>query len=175
MHYHCEIILPPTEKIEEAVEQILSPFDENSEEAYRPFWDWYVIGGRWSGSHQKSNYGKEKLSAFWEWINQEKITVANFRAGKYEIRPEEQIEKVDSKWNEMFPRPDGLIVPCPLFKHAGEFIEMDICELSEINPELECERVIIASLNREGDEMEGIFMLSREFYNGINHQVWMIM
>lgn len=63
MHYGCLVALPGCYDgdIEEAVSKVLAPFDENLElvpeeddgEAYwtnpRGFWDWWQIGGRWTG------------------------------------------------------------------------------------------------------------------------------
>ena len=58
MHYHCEIILPPGVPIKETVAQVLRPFNETlpeDDEGKCPgFWDWYQIGGRWTGAHDPS-------------------------------------------------------------------------------------------------------------------------
>ena len=55
MHYHCEIILPETDDIESAIASVLAPFNENGRNDYCPdhhaFWDFYAIGGRWSGAN----------------------------------------------------------------------------------------------------------------------------
>jgi len=48
MHYHLEIILPPTANVEAAVEEIMEPFKEQEEERRYSFFDWYYMGGRWS-------------------------------------------------------------------------------------------------------------------------------
>ncbi len=48
MHYHAQLVIPPTDNIEAAVKQVLAPWDVNGDnENPRPFWDWYEIGGRW--------------------------------------------------------------------------------------------------------------------------------
>lgn len=64
MHYGCLVVLPGCYdgEIEEAVEKMLAPYSENLEvalvtdedgETYwtnpRSFWDWWQIGGRWTG------------------------------------------------------------------------------------------------------------------------------
>jgi len=56
MHYHLELIMPPTENIEESIEQILEEYNENfssQEEGkvknQQAFYDYWVIGGRCSG------------------------------------------------------------------------------------------------------------------------------
>lgn len=46
MHFHLEVIMPPTTNVEGALEKIMAQFDENNEDASHAFWDWYVIGGR---------------------------------------------------------------------------------------------------------------------------------
>jgi len=139
MHYHCEIVIPPTDDVNAVVEQIMAPFSENAPEndesgEYNPkysFWDYWLIGGRWAGSKQEATYDPVKLEAFHQWCVDEKITVSGLRAGKQELSPADQIPKVDAKWNEMF-RP-GSTEPCQLFKHSNENdgpLAGDICRLA---------------------------------------------
>jgi len=50
MHYHAEIWVPEGQNIGEAVAAAMAPFDENVD--YETgFWDWYQIGGRYTGRH----------------------------------------------------------------------------------------------------------------------------
>ncbi len=52
MHYHAEIVLTTQEERDEyvkAVGEIMEPFNE--EGSIQGFWDWYQIGGRWTGAH----------------------------------------------------------------------------------------------------------------------------
>jgi len=50
MHYHAEVWLPKdTENVRETVEDIMAPYQE--EHSNNGFWDWYSIGGRWTGVH----------------------------------------------------------------------------------------------------------------------------
>jgi hypothetical protein len=63
VHYHAEIYLENLEDVESQVAEIMEPYDENlAVEEYEEdgevfsrnpnsFWDWYQIGGRWTGSH----------------------------------------------------------------------------------------------------------------------------
>lgn len=56
MHYCLELIMPPTDDVKAAVEQILAPFREENTDpdaSRQPFWDWYIVGGRWSGHKLK--------------------------------------------------------------------------------------------------------------------------
>lgn len=64
-HYCAYVMLPPgTEDVEETVAKLMAPYDENLEiswvidpeypdEPYwtnpRSFWDWWQLGGRWTG------------------------------------------------------------------------------------------------------------------------------
>lgn len=173
MHYHTEIILPPTDDIEGAIAAILAPFDENGDEEIitKPFWDFYQIGGRFAGRKLLAGLGQEKVNQFYDWLQSEKITVSGLTCGKQELVPATQIPKVDAKWNEMFP--SDTFQPCPIFKHSNnqhnnETLSGDICELSKI-PDLTCERVIFAGLDYKDEKLEAKFMLSEDIWNGVNH------
>lgn len=184
MHHHCEIVIPPTMDIEAAVSAVLKPFNENerdSEDSRSPFWDWWVIGGRWAGHKMLARYDRAKLEAFREWMQSEKVTVAGVQAGKQELKPESQIAKVDAKWNEMFPSAEFL--PCPLFAHSnnqyGEGLSgtlpNDVSRLSDVPPALECSRVIFAKPSYDSNAKDYIgplepeFMLCESQWNGCNH------
>lgn len=79
MHYQAEVFIPSNKNVEAQIERIMSPYDENErcvfkeikegDEDYedydedkitgkrgywtnpKGFWDWFEIGGRWSGEH----------------------------------------------------------------------------------------------------------------------------
>lgn len=64
MHYHAEVFLPADHSLDRAaveatVAAILAPFSEEEEANKRKLWDWYQIGGRWTGAHDPS-YNPEK-------------------------------------------------------------------------------------------------------------------
>lgn len=44
MHYSNLVVIEKTDNIKAAVEQAMGPHEENG-----GFWDWYQIGGRWTG------------------------------------------------------------------------------------------------------------------------------
>ena len=163
MHHHCEIILPPTTDIQTSLNVILAQFYENTENASHAFWDWWVVGGRWSGQHQLARFDKKRLDSFSDLLEQKKITVSGFRAGKPELSPSDQMPVVDDLWKKHFPEYDG--EHCPLFKHAGQQILDDICLFSEIPKSLEASRVIFADA-----EGKATFMLSDSIWNGVNHE-----
>lgn len=180
MHYHLEIVLPPDhENLEEAVAAVLAPFDENVEENRQPFWDWWVIGGRYAGQKLLAGLDQSKVTEFYQWMKDEGVTVSGFVAGKQELSPKDQIPKVDAKWREMFPQSKQ--ETCPLFNHSNDqygrvgesTIRGDISKLGESPADLECERVIFAGREWEDDGWTGrirpVFMLSRDWWNGVNH------
>ena len=46
MHYHMELLMPPTDDVEGAVKRALSPYMQG-EDDMPVWWDWYTIGGAW--------------------------------------------------------------------------------------------------------------------------------
>lgn len=187
MHYHCEIVIPPTMDIEAAVNSIMAPFDESPDKpdedwsARSTFWDFWVIGGRWAGNKLMARYDQKKLEAFHEWMTAEKITVAGMVCGKQEISPASQIPKVDAKWNEMFPSHEFL--PCPIFRHSNDqygkglagTLPDDVSRLDHVPLDLTCSRVIFAKPSYDSKTkdhtgpLEAGFMLTDSAWNGCNH------
>lgn len=186
MHYHCEIVIPPTTDIEGAVKAVLSKFDENAEESEdvstkHAFWDFWVIGGRWAGHKLMAKYEQAKIDEFYEWMTAEKITVSGVQFGKQELSPPTQIPKVDAKWNEMFP--SAIPVKCPLFRHSNDqfgkglsgSLPHDVARLSDVPERLICSRVIFAGPSYESESkghtgpLEAKFMLAEDAWNGCNH------
>jgi len=187
MHYHCEIVIPPTMDIEASIAQVMKPFNEQPEKededyhARGAFWDWWVIGGRWAGHKLMARYDQAKLDEFYDWLNAEKVTVSGVQFGKRELNPADQIPKVDAKWNEMFPSAE--FVPCPIFRHSNDqhgkglsgTLPQDVIRLSDVPAALKCSRVIFArpawnySKNKPTGEIEAAFMLAEDAWNGVNH------
>lgn len=178
MHYHCEIIMPPTDDIKGAVEKVLAPFDENYEgdeyESRYSFWDWWVIGGRWSGRKNQATYSPKAIEEFWAWCKEASVTVSSVTCGKQTLQPASQQSKVDAKWNEMFP--SDIPIPCPLFSHSNDQYENadvgglpgDVMLFKNV-PCLSCERVIIAAPDWQG-KLAASSMFSVEMWNGVNFQ-----
>jgi len=188
MHHHCEIIIPPTDDIESAIKSIMKPFDENQSQEdhdHNPsntFYDWYVIGGRWAGTKLMAGYDQEKIKIFKQWLQEEKITVSGLQAGKQALSPEDQIPKVDAKWNEMFPSDAGELMSCPMFAHSNDqygrngdgTIQGDICNLKDALA-ASCSRVIFAGPSYDSDSekhtgpLEATYMLCGSQWNGVNY------
>ena len=173
MHYHLEIVIPPTEDIEKAISEIMTPFDENGEDSDHAFWDFYSIGGRWAGNKTKSKLDPEKLKSFYDWMKSENVMVKGFTCGKEELANKETEEKVDAKWREIFPEAGN---KCLLFKHSNnqydEFLDGDICPISEVPDNFECERIIFAS--KHDNKYQADCMIQTEYWNGVslNKTVW---
>jgi len=168
MHAHLEIILPPTKNVKRAVEQIMSEFSEEDKDNKHSFYDFYTIGGRFSGEKLIAELGREGVNDFSKLLLKKKFTLNAVVAGKEDLTPSSQIEEVDKLWNEFFP--NAPVKVCPLFRHYKESYG-DVCELSKIPKELEAFRVIIARHPfLEGGEIGTNFMLTSEVWNGVNFQ-----
>lgn len=181
MHYHYEIIIPPVKDIEKALDQIMSPFDENYEDEDKrlpSFWDFYVSGGRFAESKELCAYPENKLSEFYKKLTESKITVLGIQCGKQAISPESQIPVVDKLWNDIFPTEKNEPVPCPLFAHSNnqydgnDLISCDICRVEEIPADLKCSKVIVAGPcypKYTNEHIEATFMISKDVWNGVNY------
>jgi hypothetical protein len=77
MHFHCEVWVPKKEDYISQVHKALAGLSEedtriSDEDCGNGFYDWYVIGGRWSGEHTmwllRKNFGDkiEKISKEFE-------------------------------------------------------------------------------------------------------------
>ena len=179
MHYCLEIIMPQVDDIEKAVHQILKPFDENSsyeedeEFSGHPFYDWYVIGGRWAGHKLTDCLDKDKLSAFYAELTEKKITVSGVQCGKQEISPASQIPIVDELWANYFPEYKGRA--CPMFNHsnnqyANNCLYGDALRLKDTDKNITMGRVIFAAENYEKTGLEAKEMYSTSVWNGVTHE-----
>lgn len=184
-HYLLEIVMPPTDDIEGAVERIMEPFREGGEgdegdEALPGFWDFYVIGGRFAGSKMESGLDPVKLAEFRQWLIDQKVTVSALQFGKQSLSPASQIAKVDAKWDEMFPRNPP--VPCPLFAHSNDqygrergTMPDDVMPLGMMPAGYKCSRVIVAcpGYSQTSGTWDGPvkaeFMVTNGVWNGVNH------
>jgi hypothetical protein len=166
MHYHLEIVMPPTDDVNKAIETILAPFDENGEDSRHAFWDWYEIGGRWSGAKQEARLPKDAVEKFKAWLTESSITVSGLQFGKQELSPVSQIALVDMMWTEM----TGAAGPCPLFSHSNtddRVLPGDVCLLHEA-PNITASHVIIAGPYYDG-RIEAEYMIQQQIWNGVNH------
>ncbi len=177
MHHVVEILLPQVDNVEEAIAEIMVPFDENVDEPEertgQEFWDFYVIGGRWAGHKLTAALDQDKLTEFYEALTEKKVTVSGITCGKEEIKPTSQIPMVDKLWSEFFPEYNGRA--CPLFNHANnqyvnDCLYGDVMRLKDVTPDLKCTRFIVANYDYQGEKLEAKGMLSTSVWNGVNFE-----
>ena len=180
MHHVLEIFMPQVDNVEEAVAQIMAPFDENQsqdDEDYNPsaaFWDFYVIGGRWAGHKMTGALDQTQLDAFYEAMSEKKVTVSGLQCGKQELAPASQIPMVDELWADFFPEYKGRA--CPLFNHANDQYENDclygdVLRVKDTAMSIEVGHVIVANNNfGDEDKLAAITMLETSVWNGVNYQ-----
>lgn len=181
MHYTLEVIMPPTKNIQKTLEALLESYAEEAlpdEDGYlnpHSFYDWWVIGGRFSGAKLNAQYDPDKLKAFYKKLSEKKVTVSGFVAGKEKLQPDSQIPMVDALWKEYFPDyPDK---HCPLFSHSNDQYSSDnpltgdIMKVKDVPERYTCSRVIIAAPGRvDSKTLEVKFMLEDSVWNGTNFQ-----
>lgn len=173
MHHHLEVIIPPTNNVEESLNQVLERFNEEykDEEGYitrSAFYDYYVLGGRWSGCKIEHLLGKDKIDKFTELLVKEKITVSGVVFGKETLKPESQIDKVNKLWNKFFP--NSPVKECPLFDNYKNDYG-DVLPLGELPKTLTASRVIIAKQHWEDPtKIEAEFMYATDLWNGVTFQ-----
>ena len=171
MHYHLEIIMPPTADVHADVTEILAPFDENGDDencnARHGFWDFWTIGGRWSGEKLMAMLGADREQAFRNTLADRGVTVSGFQSGKPTLKPQGQRTMVNALWHEAFP--DAPIQECPLFDcYKGD--AGDIMLLRDMPKAMECEHVIIAGPDYTGMMLCAQHMLRKSMWNGVSHQ-----
>jgi hypothetical protein len=170
MHYQLEIIMPSVDDVDASVTEILRQFDENAggEDISRhAFWDYWAIGGRWSGNKLRAILGEDRIAAFREVLHERRITVSAVTFGKQTLQPASQAELVNRLWNDAFP--DSPVKICPLFDNYKVPFG-DIMTLKDCPRTLECSHVIIAGPRYDGSGLEAKFMLERSLWNGVTHQ-----
>lgn len=159
--------------MEEVIAKAMNPFSEdplvaNTTDADADkysFWDWYRIGGRFSGEHFLSTLDPEKLEAFSKELQEKKITVSSVQCGKQTLLPTNQSVLVNELWKKY-----GFPSRCPFFDDV-ERNSYDICKMSEVSVEK-----FIASRFAVVDADKDLFsyMLAKSLYNGVTWQdsVW---
>lgn len=178
MHYHCEIIIPPVKNIKSAVMMVMEPFsDRDGEGGKHSFWDWWVIGGRWTGEKVIQRLGRDRIDKFYRLMTMHNITVSGLRSGKQRLEPQSQIPLVDNLWNECFP--DSPFNVCPLFGHFDDQYQdsinpLDVAALKDIGGDFKCDKVIITGCSPNKKNFRPQYMISTDFYNGVSYikSVW---
>lgn len=171
MHYHLEVIIPADRKdISGDIEQILKPFNENEDENKHAFYDWYTIGGRFSGEKILQALDKKKLDKFYKDLNKEEVKVSSFRAGKETLAGKEHEIKVDELWLKHFPDSK---TKCPIFdnyndKYKNSLSYPDVMKVGDIPEKLTAARVIVAVPKYDEDNLVAETMLEDSYWNGVS-------
>lgn len=133
MHYHAEVWVPKVEWAVDLVGRLMELYSENNEDSRHSFWDWYVIGGRWSGEHTqwvlKKRY-PEQYEKFWKefeknelgWVSKTKSEASQ------KARAVELFKKTFPKWK------GPLIVGRDIYHKEG--MSDDIMEATKIEWDL---------------------------------------
>jgi hypothetical protein len=172
-HYHCEIVLPPrTPDIEAAIATVLKPFreDDVDEDGHRnphAFYDYYVIGGRYSGAHIEASMDPAKMERFYALLVEAKITVSGVQFGKQTLQPASQQDAVDRLWRETFP--ESGLETCPLFDHFP-VARYDACTLDRVPAGMRCGHFIVAGPPGYPYDGKATYMLRDSIWNGVTWQ-----
>ncbi len=153
MHYSLEVIMPPVADVKAALDEILQPFDENDDDNSHSFWDWWQIGGRYSGHKTEATVSPEKIKEFHAELNRRGVTVSGIQFGKQELSPASQVPMV-----------------CPIFRHSGERSGADICTYKDIPPALTAYKLIVAAKDYKDEKLEAVTMFTQALWNGVTHE-----
>lgn len=175
-HYHLEMILPPVADVEKSVAQILKPFDESEEDedgySKYAFWDWYVIGGRWSADHVLSAISEKRMEAFQADVPKYTVSGVMTAGGYYEKpagpdNPPDIVDRLVKVWKQHFPEFADL---CPFWGLTDQYNKQghvaDICRVDQLSDAQSCARLMIVT-TFEG-ELRLEKMLQTDFWNGVS-------
>ena len=159
MHYHAEVWVPINQNVPEQIEKLLAPHEEkycgqdacegkkSGCETCGGFWDWYAIGGRWTGEHDKG-YDATK-----ERTNYERCWLCNGtglrsdalgiderkRDPSYTCNGCGKFDRDTGKWSH------GPFGPGLALKHAPDFTpHMDVIPIEVIGDDLTCYTLMVA-------------------------------
>lgn len=135
MHHHAELIMPPCDDISKAVEQIMTPYSElNSPTG---FFDYYELGGRYSGRKMFLQLDPVRLSEFQEDLKTATKDLKSF-SDKY-------AQVTEQLWKRDFPEHDINDCPfLPIIPGSSLYRPSDICTLDQIPSELQPYATLIA-------------------------------
>lgn len=91
MHAVAEIIIPPTKDIKASITTVMEYFIEEDDKGEKPkgghadWWDFWEIGGRFSGRKIECKIDPNKLTQFNEFLKDQNITVSPVTCGKHGI------------------------------------------------------------------------------------------
>jgi len=141
MHYHCEVYLERLPKdVFEAVSKVMEPyelwFDEATGERHG-FWDWFVVGGQWSGAHTIATLDPSKIEKFYKICEEKRLFWCGVKSPK-----KVQEAKRREEFLKLFPGFEGPIPTCrDRYKDDG-YVD-DVVSVGRVSPRLTCYTLIL--------------------------------
>lgn len=144
MHYHCEVwTKEKPENVELFLENIMKPYEENEDGT--GFWDWYQIGGRWTGV--KTNYSPEEDPENYEkchlctngYRNDTVGKDARIRDNTYTCNGCGYYDTENKRWQQSKFKP-GWRLKWPT---DWKLFDGDICPVEKIENDLFCHTLIV--------------------------------
>ena len=177
-HYHLEIIMPPTDDVDAAVTKIMAPFNENPPEEAKvdslpPFWDFWQIGGRWTGAHDPSyipeddprNHETCFLCGGTGFRRDDAGEKARERDPTYTCNGCGTYDNETKAWKHILPTPGVAIKwPTQWVRFGG-----DVAKFGDVPDDFTAARVIFAAPNYK-DELAATSMFSDKIWNGCNRE-----
>jgi len=149
VHYHCEVYFKERPKdVLKAVSRVMEPYreriDEETDEC-SGFWDWWVIGGRWSGIHTETKLDPVRLNEFYRVCNEKGLFL-------YGSKNPEDVQKARraEEFLKFFPNFEGPVPTCrDVYKEDG--YADDTAPVEEVTERLRCYTLILPGevLHRE--------------------------
>jgi hypothetical protein len=137
MHYHAEVLIKDLVNIEDSIEKAMEPFKETwKEEEISGFWDWWQIGGRWTGI--KSGYKPSE-----DPRNIEECPYCNGTGTRTDMVVENGCNACHGKGKKV--------------KWPTEWVEYqgDVCHVNEVKEDLTCHTMILGEKALLEDEWNG--------------------
>jgi hypothetical protein len=130
MHYHLEAWIENNKNVKKQIEKIM---DNDTS-----FWDWYEVGGRWSGDYTEWSLDKEKLKKFFKEFDKQELGWEN----NTDKKPAIQRKKSYILFKKYFPEFKGKEEMIPVWratldehiKHGAKRMKIDdISKVEELN------------------------------------------
>lgn len=161
MHYHAEIVIAPGQELAD----IMAPYEEEyTEDDVKGFWDWWQIGGRYTG--RKTGYKPKDNDANWETCRLCNGTGyrlddvgRRMRTGAPSYTCNGCGRIVDNKWTHGERGPGmALKWPTQWEPYAG-----DICAVSDTPEDLTCYTLIVNGSAYHMEEWTGKEWVETDF------------
>ena len=120
MHFFIGVIIPNTDNVQNSVELLLEPYNENEESNEETHWDWWEIGGRWDGVLKGQGEGQSTTIHIHD-IENNIIKISDFlELDDIDDRLRESINKM---LNKTFPIPFAIVSEEEGWIESGGYLE----------------------------------------------------